>query len=147
MAKGINEVTLLGNLGKAPEIRNTQGGLTIAEFSLATPERVKQGNEWKDTTEWHRCTAFGKLAEILQKYTDKGSKIHLKGRLQTQSWDDKKTGEKKYRTAIIVSDVILLDSRKAEGAPARSNSRSDDPANQYFNDYADQGIDDSDIPF
>lgn len=143
MAKGINKVTLLGNMGKAAEIRRTNGGLVVASFSLATPERTKQGDKWVDVTEWHSCTAFGKLAEILEKYTAKGSKLHVEGRLQTQSWEDKQSGEKKYRTAIIVSDVILLDARKGEGAPARSS----DPAQQYHDDYADQGIDDSDVPF
>jgi single-strand DNA-binding protein len=115
MAKGLNRVQLLGHMGKAAEIRSTQSGHTVANFSLATAERVKVNGEWKDATEWHTLVAFGRIAEILRDYTSKGSKLLVEGRLQTRSWDDKESGQKKYRTEIIVSDITLLDGRKDNG--------------------------------
>lgn len=115
MAKGLNRVQLLGNLGKSAEIRATGGGTTVATFSLATAEREKHGNEWKDATEWHNVVAFGRLAEIIRDYTSKGSRLLVEGRIKTRSWDDKESGQKRYRTEIIAADVTLLDSRKGGG--------------------------------
>ena len=90
MAKSVNKVILLGNVGKDPEIRSTAGGTMVAQFGLATSERAKdsQGN-WSDKTEWHNIVAYGKLAEIIRDYVKKGSKLYVEGRLQTRNWDDK----------------------------------------------------------
>jgi len=144
MAKGLNRIQLVGNLGKKVEVRATHGGTTVANFSLATAERVKRNNEWVDETEWHSCVAFGRMAEILRDYTDKGSRLYLEGRLRTRSWED--AGQKRYRTEVIVSDVILLDSRK--GVVSAS---ADDQYNHAYGRSApataDQGITDDDIPF
>jgi single-strand DNA-binding protein len=104
---------LLGHLGKAAEVRATQGGSVVANFSLATAERIKRNGEWSDATEWHTLVAFGRLAEIIRDYTTKGSKLLIEGRLQTRSWES--DGLKRYRTEIIVSDVTLLDGRKDGG--------------------------------
>ena len=109
MAKGMNKVFLLGNVGKDPEIRSTNGGMAIANLTLATAERQKdaQGN-WVDKTEWHNLIAFQKTAEVVKNYVKKGSQILIEGKIQTRSWDDKESGQKKYRTEILINDLILL---------------------------------------
>ena len=103
MAKGVNKVFLLGNVGKDPEIRSTAGGMTVASFSLATADRQKdaQGN-WTDKTEWHNLVCFQRTAEIVRDYVKKGSQILIEGKIQTRSWDDKTSGAKKYKTEILV---------------------------------------------
>jgi single-strand DNA-binding protein len=154
MAKSVNKVILLGNVGKDPEIRATQGGMTVANFSIATTDRIKgQDGQFTDKTEWHNLVAFQRTAEIVRDYVKKGNKLYVEGRLQTSSWDDKTTGQKKYKTEIIVSDLSLLSGRgegegSTSGGYSRSNTASFDqrtPASQP--DYADQGITDDDIPF
>ena len=103
MAKGVNKVFLLGNVGKDPEIRSTAGGMTVASFSLATAERAKdaQGN-WADKTEWHNIVCFQRTAEVVRDYVKKGTQLLIEGKIQTRSWDDKTSGEKKYKTEILV---------------------------------------------
>ena len=154
MAKHVNKVILLGNVGKDPEIRATQGGMTVANFSIATTDRIKgQDGQFTDKTEWHNLVAFQRTAEIVRDYVKKGNKLYVEGRLQTSSWDDKTTGQKKYKTEIIVSDLSLLSGRGegeggSTGGYSRSNTASFDqrtPASQP--DYADTGITDDDIPF
>lgn len=109
MAKGVNKVLLLGNVGKDPEIRASQGGMTIASFTLATADRQKdQTGQWTDKTEWHNLVAFGRTAEIVRDYVKKGSQLFIEGKIQTRSWDDKESGQKKYRTEILVNDMSLL---------------------------------------
>jgi single-strand DNA-binding protein len=154
MAKSVNKVILIGNVGKDPEMRATQSGMVIANFTLATSERIKgaDGN-WTDKTEWHTLVAFQRTAEIIRDYVKKGSKIYVEGRLQTSSWDDKATGQKKYRTEIIVGDLALLSGRgeggsEGGGSYSRSASASSEqrqPASAP--DYGDSGITDDDIPF
>jgi single-strand DNA-binding protein len=154
MAKSVNKVILLGNVGKDPEIRATAGGMTVANFSIATTDRIKgQDGQYTDKTEWHNLVAFQRTAEIVRDYVKKGNKLYIEGRLQTSSWDDKATGQKKYKTEIIVSDLSLLSGRgeggsEGGGSYTKSNTASYDqrtPASQP--DYADQGITDDDIPF
>ena len=176
MAKGVNKVLLLGNVGKDPEIRASQGGMTIASFTLATADRQKdQTGNWTDRTEWHNLVAFQRTAEIVRDYVKKGSQIYVEGKIQTRSWDDKESGQKKYRTEILVNDMSLLGGRGGEGgggggeragsytssgssgggygsggnyAGSRANTSSGGYAQQApANDYADQGITDEDIPF
>jgi single-strand DNA-binding protein len=155
MAKGVNKVFLLGNVGKDPEIRTTPGGMTVATFSLATAERAKdaQGN-WADKTEWHNLVAFQRTAEIVRDYVKKGTQVFVEGKIQTRSWDDKESGQKKYRTEILINELSLLGggSGRSEGSSssggyssARSSSASSPSAPS--NDYAEQGITDEDIPF
>jgi single-strand DNA-binding protein len=156
MAKGVNKVFLLGNVGKDPEIRTTPGGMTVATFSLATADRAKdaQGN-WADKTEWHNLVAFQRTAEIVRDYVKKGTQIFVEGKIQTRSWDDKESGQKKYRTEILINELSLLGGRGEGGSSAGSSSsgsysssRSSSPAaTAPSNDYADQGITDEDIPF
>ena len=116
MAKGVNKVFLLGRLGKDPEMRATAGGMTIANFTLATSDRTKdaQGN-WQDHTEWHNLVAFQRTAEIVRDYCKKGSQIFIEGKIQTRSWEDKESGAKKYRTEIIVNDLVLLGGGQRDG--------------------------------
>ncbi len=156
MAKGVNKVFLLGNVGKDPEIRTTAGGMTVASFTLATADRAKdqQGN-WADKTEWHNLVAFQRTAEIVRDYVKKGTQIFVEGKIQTRSWDDKESGQKKYKTEILVNELSLLGGRGGEGSGERSSggysssraSSSSSSASTPANDYADQGITDEDIPF
>jgi single-strand DNA-binding protein len=153
MAKSVNKVILLGNVGKDPEIRATAGGMTVANFSIATTDRIKgQDGQFTDKTEWHNLVAFQRTAEIVRDYVKKGNKLYIEGRLQTSSWDDKTSGQKKYKTEIIVSDLSLLSGRgeggESGGGYSKSSTASYDqrtPSSQP--DYADVGITDDDIPF
>jgi single-strand DNA-binding protein len=154
MAKGVNKVFLLGRLGKDPEMRATAGGMTIANFTLATSDRTKdaQGN-WQDHTEWHNLVAFQRTAEIVRDYCKKGSQIFIEGKIQTRSWEDKESGAKKYRTEILVNELSLLDSKgsgEGSGSHAKSNTApytAASAAPAVAPDFADQGITDDDIPF
>jgi single-strand DNA-binding protein len=152
MAKSVNKVFLLGNVGKDPEIRTTGGGTAVANFSLATSDRFQdqQGN-WQDRTEWHNLVAFKRLAEIARDYVKKGTKLFIEGKIQTRSWDDKETGAKKYRTEIIVLELSLLSGREDGGGSSRSASAPSNmdqrqpAANDEYSQAAE--ISDDDIPF
>src|SRR6266702_537651 len=154
MAKGVNKVFLLGNVGKDPEIRSSASGMTIASFTLATADRQKdqQGN-WTDKTEWHNLGAFQRTAEIVRDYVKKGTQLFIEGKIQTRSWDDKESGQKKYRTEILVNELSLLGKPGGggEGGGSYSKSSSSTPytasAPAAPPDYADQGITDDDISF
>jgi single-strand DNA-binding protein len=122
MAKSVNKVILIGNLGKDPEIKYTPSGVPVAKFSLATNERYKdKAGEWQDRTEWHNIVAWQRLAEIVGEYVKKGSKIYIEGRLQTSSWEDKQSGEKKYRTEIVAQDLVLLGGRGESDSEGRAS--------------------------
>ena len=108
----VNKVILVGNLGKDPEVRYTQTGSAVANFSIATSEQWNDRDGKKqERTEWHNIVAWRKLAEICGQYLKKGSKVYLEGKLQTRSWDDKNTGVKRYTTEIVADDLIMLDSK------------------------------------
>ncbi len=166
MARGVNKVILVGNVGKDPEIRATQGGMSIASFALATTDRTKgQDGQWTDKTEWHNLVAFQRTAEIVRDYVKKGSQIYVEGKIQTRSWDDKESGQKKYKTEILVNDLQLLGGRggdSAGGGERSSGSYSQSNSNSYAKsnttaydqrqpagapDFGDTGITDDDIPF
>jgi len=116
MARSINKVTLLGHLGKDPEMRYTPQGTAVAKFTVATNERYKdKDGNWQDRTEWHNLVAFARTAEIAGEYLKKGRMVFIEGALRTSSWDDKETNQKKYRTEIIVNDLILLGSGQGQG--------------------------------
>jgi len=159
MAKSVNKVFLLGNVGKDPEIRSTGGGTQVANFGLATTERFKdqQGN-WQDRTEWHNIVAYARLAEIVRDYVKKGSKLFIEGRITTRNWEDKEfAGRKVYRTEIIVNDLSLLSGRdEGAGGSARPASQSSQGSSAGFDqrppaghdEYAQNAeITDDDIPF
>lgn len=131
--KSVNKVILLGNAGKDPEIRATGGGTLVASFSVATTDRAKDSSgNWTDRTEWHNIVAYGRLAEIVRDYVSKGSKLYVEGKIQSRSWGDKTSGEKKYRTEIIANDIALLSGR--------------DPANRASS-VRQEEVTDEDIPF
>jgi single-strand DNA-binding protein len=122
--RSVNKVILIGNLGKDPEVKYTQGGMPVAKFSIATNERFKdKDGQWQDRTEWHNIVAFQRLAEIVGEYLKKGGKCFIEGSLRTSSWDDKETGQKKYKTEIIANDLVMLSGR-GEGAGDDSGGRS-----------------------
>lgn len=112
MARGINKVILIGNLGNDPEVRYTPNGTAVANITLATSGtyRDKQSGELHDCTEWHRLVFFGRLAEIVGEYLKKGSKIYVEGSLRTRKWQDK-NGIDRYTTEIIANEMHILDSR------------------------------------
>ena len=116
MAKGVNKVILVGNLGRDPELKYTPQGTAVAKFSVATADRFKdkEGN-WQDRTEWHNITAWGRTAEIANEYLKKGRQVYIEGSLRTHSWDDKQTGQKKYMTEVVVNDLVLLGGGRGEG--------------------------------
>jgi single-strand DNA-binding protein len=154
MAKSVNKVILVGNLGKDPEIKYTPSGTPVAKFSLATNERYKdKGGEWQDRTEWHNIVAWQRLAEIVGEYVKKGAKVYIEGRIQTSSWEDKQSGEKKYRTEIIAQDLVLLGGRGEGDGEARSSrgtsaAASMDQRPQHAEEPAHPAeITDEDIPF
>jgi len=156
MAKSVNKVILLGNVGKEPEFKMLPSGQGVANFSIATAERYKdKGGEWQERTEWHNLVAYARLAEIVRDYVKKGAKLFIEGRLTTRSWDDKESGKKIYRTEIVIGDLSLLSGRgEGEGGSySRSSSSASstpgfDQRQSGSDDYAQSTeITDDDIPF
>ena len=148
MARGVNKVILVGNLGQKPEIRYTQTDSAVANLSLATSEswKDKETGEQREKTEWHRIVYFGKLAEIAEQYLDKGSKVYVEGKLQTRKWQDKETGADRYTTEIVGNELTMLDSKNSSGMNEMNESQNferntgqSDKAKEDFNEY--------DIPF
>jgi len=113
MSKSMNRVFLLGNVGQEPEVYQTRDGIVVS-LSLATDESFKVNGEWTDRTEWHNLVAFQRKAEIVRDYVRKGSKILVEGKLHTEYWDDKETGEPKSKTKIVVQDLTLLASSQPQ---------------------------------
>jgi len=133
--RGVNKVTILGNLGENPECKSTQDGKAIANISVATSEvwLDKNTGQKQERTEWHRIVAFGKLAEIMGQYLKKGSKVYIEGSLKTRKWQAQ-DGTDRYTTEIMASELQMLDS-KPEGAQA---PRASAPAS--FDDLEDDSI-------
>ena len=112
----INKVILVGRLGKDPEIRSTPQGNTVAKFTLATDEKfTDRAGEKQERTEWHNIVAWGKLGEICGQYLKKGKLVYIEGSIRTDSWDDKESGQKKYRTEIVANTMKMLGRRGGEG--------------------------------
>ncbi|MDE2810044.1 MAG: single-stranded DNA-binding protein [Gemmatimonadota bacterium] len=156
MARGVNKVILIGNLGSDPEVRYTPDGVPVANFNLATSESWNDRNtgERQERTEWHRLVLWRKLAEIASQYLKKGSRIYVEGKLQTRSWDDQ-SGQKRYTTEVVVNDMQMLDSRgEGGGGGSRDAGYSDRSAGGQNVGPAAQpdappppGGDDDDLPF
>jgi single-strand DNA-binding protein len=129
MAKSVNKVILVGNLGKDPELKHTSGGTAVATMTVATNERFKdKSGEWQDKTEWHNVVLWQRLAEIAAEYLKKGRSVYVEGRLQTRSWEDKQ-GQKRYTTEIVASDLVLLGGgggRGEDSGGSRGSSRGSD---------------------
>lgn len=112
----VNKVILIGNLGKDPEVKYTPSGMAVARFSIATNERVKdKDGNWGDRTEWHNIVLFDRKAEVAGEYLKKGRTVYIEGSIRTNSWDDKETGQKKYRTEIIGNQMVLLGGQRESG--------------------------------
>ena len=148
----VNKVILVGRLGKDPEVKATPSGTTVAKFSLATDEKfTDKSGEKQERTEWHNIVAWSRLGEICGQYLKKGKLVYIEGQLRTDSWDDKESGQKKYRTEIIAQTMQMLDRKGDEdgggssysgggGSSAGSGSKRSNsaPANEDFDD---------DVPF
>ncbi|MGP9569136.1 single-stranded DNA-binding protein [Halomonas sp. AOP5-B2-8] len=125
MARGINKVILIGNLGQDPEMRFTPSGTAVANLNVATSDTWmdRQSGQRQERTEWHRVVMFNKTAEIAQQYLKKGSKVYIEGRLQTRKWQDQ-NGQDRYSTEIVANDMQMLDGRTGDfqggGAPQNS---------------------------
>ncbi|CDZ78056.1 Helix-destabilizing protein [Legionella massiliensis] len=119
MARGINKVILVGNVGGDPEVRYLPNGNAVTTLSVATSEswKDKQTGEKQDRTEWHRVVCFNRLGEIAGEYLRKGSKLYVEGSLRTRKWQDQQ-GQDRYTTEIIASDIQMLDSKGTGGAPS-----------------------------
>lgn len=118
MARGVNRVTIVGNLGADPDIKYTQAGAIIANISVATSSayKDKKTDQWVETTEWHRIVFFNRLAEIAKEYLRKGSKVYIEGSLKTRKWQDKNKTDH-YTTEIMGNELQMLDSKKSGTAP------------------------------
>ena len=149
MARGLNKVMAIGNLGADPEIRYIPSGAAVTQFNIAVTESWvdKQTGEVNERTEWMSIETWGKLAEVCEEYLSKGSQCFIEGKLQTESWDDKTTGEKKYRTKIRADNVQFLggkgDAPQRDRKPQQGNRQSQNPddASKKQEDF------DDDIPF
>ena len=144
MSRGVNKVILVGNLGQKPEMRYTATQTAVANLSIATTEswKDKESGENRDKTEWHRVVFFGNLAEIAEKYLDKGSSVYVEGKIQTRKWQDK-DGNDRWTTEIVGSQFNFLDSR-----PSQNNDASmDQSSSSSLPDGDSSGISEEDIPF
>ena len=114
--KSVNKVILVGNLGKDPELKYTPSGTAVAKISIATEESFKgKDGQWQSRTEWHNVVLWQRSAEIAGEYLKKGSKVYIEGKLQTRSWDDKQSGQKKYMTEVVCNDLVLLGGGNGNG--------------------------------
>ena len=168
----LNKATLIGNLGKDPEVRYTQSGQSVATYSLATSETWKdQSGQKQERTEWHNIVAWGKLADLSQRFLTKGRQVYIEGRIQSRDWTDQ-SGNKRRTTEIIATNIVLLGNRNSQegdyGAPppygattqpmpspasSYGGGKSQDASSSYSSSaepeqpFGDAGITDSDIPF
>lgn len=151
MARGVNKVILVGNLGQDPEINYMPSGDAVANISVATSEswKDKETGQPQERTEWHRVVFFKRLAEVVGEYLKKGSKVYVEGKLRTRKWQDQ-SGQDRYTTEIVASDMQMLDSRggdsgHSQSQPAAQQQPSQQPQAQApaggFDDFDDQ------IPF
>lgn len=149
MARGVNKVILVGNLGRDPEIRYTQDGQAVVNFTLATSMewRDKATGEKRDKTEWHRIVAFRKLAEICGEYLSKGKQVYIEGRLQTRSWEQ--DGVTKYITEVVANDMQMLGAKGDRGGGGYNSGPAydDQPSSPRGGGAGDAGDAEDDIPF
>ena len=154
MARGLNKVMLIGNLGRDPETRYSQSGSAVTRFSVATSEswRDKSTQEMQERTEWHNVVCFARLGEIASEYLKKGSKVYIEGGLRTSSWEQE--GKTRYRTEVIAREMQMLDSRGSnpggydrdppEGGSQEKRAERSEPPQSNESDLEDF---DDDIPF
>ncbi|KTD63070.1 Single-strand binding protein (SSB) (Helix-destabilizing protein) [Legionella santicrucis] len=157
MARGINKVILIGNVGVDPDVRYLPNGNAVTTLSIATSEtwKDKTSGEKQERTEWHRVVCFNRLGEIAGEYVRKGSKLYIEGSLRTRKWQDQQ-GQDRYTTEIVANDIQMLDSKggassgfddipQAQFTPTNQNFGKQQPAQQVPQDAFDQ-LDD-DVPF
>jgi single-strand DNA-binding protein len=149
----VNKVILIGNLGRDPEVRSTPSGQPVASFTLATSRRWRdKSGQKQEQTEWHQIVVWGKQAEIAGQYLTKGKQIYLEGRLQTRSWDDRQTGEKRYRTEVVCDNFQMLGSRGGGGGDFEQGGAAPGGGGGSYDEGGFGGggggdLDDDDIPF
>ncbi|HUN27526.1 MAG TPA: single-stranded DNA-binding protein [Steroidobacteraceae bacterium] len=155
MARGVNKVILVGNLGADPETRAMPSGMSVTNLRIATSESWKdrQSGEQQERTEWHRVALFGRLAEVAAEYLHKGSQVYIEGSLRTRKWQDKQ-GTERYTTEIIASDMQMLGGRGGSvgggaggGAPAEAPRERGEPSEPAAATTAEREEFDDDIPF
>ena len=149
MARGLNKVMLIGNLGNDPEIRHTNSGMAVATLSLATAESWKDrdSGETRDKTEWHRVVVFNEgLVNVVQQYLKKGAQVYIEGQLNTRKWKDEKSGQDKYSTEVVIqgfnSSLTMLGGGSQNTLSSQENKQSFDQDSQTS-----QNELDDDIPF
>ena len=135
MARGVNKVILIGNLGKDPEVRYMPSGGAVANITVATSDswKDKQTGEKKESTEWHSVVFFNRLAEIAGEYLKKGSKVYIEGSLKTEKYQDKATGADRYTTKIIANEMQMLDGKggSADYSAAQGSSAAPGGSSQH----------------
>lgn len=144
----LNKAMIIGRLGQDPDVRYTQSNTAVANLSVATSERYKDSTgEWKETTEWHRVVAWGRLAEICQEYLKKGSLVYIEGPIQTRQWEDKE-GQTRYTTEIKALTMTMLDSKGGNGGGGSPKPDKSQPVSSNV-DLNDSNLDDidDDLPF
>jgi len=148
MARGVNKVILIGNLGRDPEVKYMPNGGAVTNVTVATSESWKDKNtgEQVEKTEWHRVVFFRRLAEIAGEYLKKGSKVYIEGKLQTRKWQDK-DGNDRYTTEIVASEMQMLDSRGGSAEYNQDTAGAARPRSQPNEAPAPAGDFDDDIPF
>lgn len=152
MSGSVNKVILVGRLGKDPEVKSTPSGTTVTKFSIATDEKyTDKSGERQERTEWHNIVAWAKLGEICGQYLRKGKLVYIEGSLRTDSWEDKESGQKKYRTEIVAQNMQMLDrAGDSEGGGgggyAQSGSRKQ-PATATSGASNSSEYEDDDVPF
>jgi single-strand DNA-binding protein len=155
MARGVNKVILLGNLGADPEKRETPSGMTITNLRLATSEQWtdKQSGEKRENTEWHRVVLFGRLGDIAAQYLSKGSQVYIEGRIQTRKWQGQ-DGQDRYTTEIVANEMQLVGGRGGSGGGEHGGGRHEGGPEPSWDDRGSsgsssggRGIQDDDVPF
>jgi single-strand DNA-binding protein len=148
MARGLNKVMLIGNLGKDPEMKYTPSGMPVTTFSVAVSRswRTPEG-ENREETEWFRVVAWQKLAETCNEYLRKGMRVYIEGRLQTRKWTDQQ-GQERYTTEVVANEMVMLTSREESGGGGGgSRERGSAAPARGGGDYDELGVEDEDIPF
>ena len=146
MPKSLNKVFLMGNVGQDPEVQELRDGVVVT-LSLATDESFKANGNWRERTQWHTLVAFQRNAEILREYVRKGSKILVQGKLRTESWEDRETKERKYRTKVIVLELTLLSFPQTAGQQSSGYALETETTYPAYASYKHGELTSADIPF
>jgi single-strand DNA-binding protein len=147
MGKSVNKVILLGHVGNDPEVHILRSG-TLVNLSLATSERYKDNRgEWQERTEWHNLVGYQRVGEILRDYVQKGSRIFVEGKLRTRSWEDRESGQRKFRTEVVVHEVSLLSQGAASNSVNEAERHADGNGFVPHEFSAEREIEASEVPY